>query len=182
MVKVRSATPDDANAIARIYVDTWRSVYAGTLPDHVLTRMSHVRQSSAWRQEVGGRNGRWVLVAELPKAGIVGFVGLGANRFGPSSYDGEIQTLYVLDDYQDRGVGRALLTTGLHRMKGEGFHKAVVWVLASNPARFFYEAMGGQRIAERDETLWGTVLKEAAYGWPDLMIRDRQRADGPRTA
>lgn len=182
MVKVRPATLDDADAIARIYVDTWRSVYAGSLPDHVLTRMSHARQSSAWRQEVGGRNGRWVLVAELPKAGVVGFVGLGANRFGPSTYDGEIQTLYVLDDFHDRGIGRALLKAGFRHMKEEGFHKAIVWVLSSNPARFFYEALGAQRVAERDEALWGTVLKEVAYGWPDLTIRDRQRADGPHGA
>jgi hypothetical protein len=41
-------------------------------------------------------------------------------------------------------------------------------VLADNPARFFYEAMGGRRIRERDERLWGVDLHEAAYGWRDL--------------
>ena len=181
MAHVRLAVPDDASVIARIYVDTWRSIYAGSIPDKVLTRMSHARQSSAWRHEIGVRSGRWVLVAELPEDGIVGFVGLGANRFGPTSYDGEIQTLYVMDDFQGRGVGRTLLGAGFRHLEEKGFRTAVVWVLSANPARFFYEAMGGRRIAERNECLWGTTLAETAYGWSDLAIGGRRRgADDPR--
>lgn len=179
MVHVRPAVADDAPVIARIYVDTWRSVYAGSIPDNVLTRMSHARQASAWRHEIGVRKGRWVLVAELAESGVIGFVGLGANRFGPASYDGEIQTLYVMDDFQGKGVGRALLGAGLRHLKTKGFQAGVVWVLSSNPARFFYEAMGGQRIAERNEPLWGTVLAETAYGWPGLTFRGTQRVGGP---
>jgi hypothetical protein len=41
-------------------------------------------------------------------------------------------------------------------------------VLAQNPSRFFYEAMGGRRVGERMESLWGLELPEIAYGWPDL--------------
>lgn len=182
MVHIRLAVPDDADAIARIYVETWRSIYAGSIPDHVLTRMSHVRQASAWRHEIGGRSGRWVLAAELPGAGVVGFAGLGANRYGPTPYDGEIQTLYVLDDFQGQGIGRRLMQAGFGHLKERRFQRAVVWVLSANPARFFYEAMGGQRIAERNERLWGAILAETAYGWPDLTIRARQRVGGPESS
>ena len=45
---------------------------------------------------------------------------------------------------------------------------ALVWVLAANPARFFYETLGGRRVAEQQERLWGTQLPEYAYHWPDL--------------
>ena len=41
-------------------------------------------------------------------------------------------------------------------------------MLAANPSRFFYEAMGGQRAGERQESFAGTELEELAYGWPDL--------------
>ena len=182
MIHVRSAVPDDASAVARIYVDTWRSIYAGSIPDRVLTRMSYARQSVAWHSEIAARNGRWVLVAEHAGSGIVGFIGIGANRYGPAAYDGEVQTLYVMDDFQGLGVGRALLKAGFRHLGNKGFKKAVVWVLSANPARFFYEAMGGQRIAERNEILWETVLEETAYGWPDLAIRDRQRVEDPRAS
>jgi len=180
VVRVRSARPDDAVAIARIYVDTWRSVYAGVLPDRVLTQMSQARQSVAWRREIGMRGGRRILVAERADAGVVGFVGIGPNRHGPPPFDGEIHTLYVADDFQGQGIGRALLDAGLGRLREKGFSSAVVWVLAANPSRFFYEAMGGRRVAERDEPLWGTVLHEIAYGWPDLVRRFEDGVNGAR--
>ena len=49
-----------------------------------------------------------------------------------------------------------------------GLEDAYLWVLSSNPSRFFYEAMGGERAAERQEAFAGTLLDETAYGWPDL--------------
>ena len=48
---------------------------------------------------------------------------------------------------------------------GGDHDSALLWVLATNPSRFFYEAMGGRRIAERDEKFWGHRLHEVAYGW-----------------
>jgi hypothetical protein len=60
-------------------------------------------------------------------------------------------------------------------MIGGGSSSAVIWVLAGNPARFFYERMGGRRVAEREEALWNVVLPEAAYGWDDLKaLRARE--------
>ena len=45
---------------------------------------------------------------------------------------------------------------------------SIVWVLAGNPSRFFYEVMGGKMTGVREETLWGTALKEISYGWTNL--------------
>ena len=39
----------------------------------------------------------------------------------------------------------------------------MLWVLSGNPSRFFCEAAGGVRTAERTERLWGTDLKEISY-------------------
>ncbi|HNI60392.1 MAG TPA: GNAT family N-acetyltransferase, partial [Pseudomonadota bacterium] len=33
---VRPAGPDDAEAIARVHVETWRATYRGLVPDHYL--------------------------------------------------------------------------------------------------------------------------------------------------
>jgi hypothetical protein len=48
------------------------------------------------------------------------------------------------------------------------YNTALIWVLALNPSRFFYEVMGGKRVSEREEKLWGTVLNEIGYAWDDL--------------
>ena len=41
-------------------------------------------------------------------------------------------------------------------------------MLTANPARFFYEAVGGSAVAERKEAFAGTLLDETGYAWPDL--------------
>lgn len=164
---IRPATSADASAIARVHVETWRSVYAGLIPDNVLARMTTERQVIAWGRQIGDGAPTSVLVAESDKE-VVGFIGIGHNRIGLAGFDGEVYTLYVLDDFQGRGLGARLLDAGFRALIDRRMNSAVIWVLAGNPSRFFYEAMGGQRVAERHEPLWGTVLHEAAYGWPDL--------------
>ncbi len=174
---IRRAGTADARAIARVHVECWRTAYAGILPDRVMVDMSVDDKASFWRRMVlraGSRES--VLVASVTGASaargeVVGFASCGAAEraaIGPGGFDGELHTLYVLSDWQEQGLGRALLCGGFRALKRSGFNAAFVWVLAQNPSRFFYEAMGGRRVGERVESLWGTELPEIAYGWPDL--------------
>lgn len=166
---IRRATPVDARAIARVHVETWRSTYAGLLPDRVIIDMRIDEKATQWRQLISRQSRREVtLVAVAPGAGIVGFASGGPAGSTPLPYEGEIHTLYVVPDWQERGIGRLLLRACFGALHARGIDSAFLWVLALNPSRFFYEAMGGRRVGERDETLWGVVVQEAAYAWPDL--------------
>ena len=72
LIKIRKATGHDTNAIARVYVDTWRDTYAGIIPDQILIGMSHRQRSAAWSVGFGKRrNGYTILVAEDSHAGVV---------------------------------------------------------------------------------------------------------------
>jgi hypothetical protein len=46
----------------------------------------------------------------------------------------------------------------------------LVWVLATNPARKFYERLGGQLVYETPTTIAGASLIEVGYGWMDSRI------------
>ncbi len=166
VVDVRLASLEDAEAIARVHVETWRTTYAGMLPDDMLVRMSVEGQARMWRRML--RDGETVLVAEDPAAGIIGFASYGPNRSGRGDFSGEIYTLYILPDYQDRGLGRGLLGALFAALQREGHNSALIWVVADNPTRFFYEAMGGRRVAARDAKMWGTKVSELAYGWDSI--------------
>lgn len=169
MATVRAATPGDAGAIARIYVETWRATYAGVLPDKVLVEMSERRQAAIWLHAIRHAGPRQtVLVADQGRAPVLGFGSCGRARSPGLRYEGEVFTLYVHQDHQGKGIGKLLLGALFQRLLESTARSALIWVLAPNPARFFYEAMGGRRVAEREEKLWGTTLAEAAYGWPDL--------------
>lgn len=181
MVFVRQAYPSDAPVIARIHVETWRTTYAGLLPDRMLATMREQKHKDSWTNVLlGNREREVVLVAERPKVGVVGFVSAGRTRSGLESYEGEIYTLYVMPDFQNQGIGTRLLEGAFRRLGEQSMQGVMLWVLAGNPSRFFYETMGGMKIATRKERLWGTVLPEIAYGWPDLTRALNRSSDGAR--
>ncbi len=178
IVRIRPGSPADAEAIARVYVKSWRSAYAGLIPNAVLIRMSATAQAREWSQQLSRRNrADSVLVADLRGAGIVGFGSCGAARSSLLPHAGEIFTLYVLPEHQERGIGRALLFRLFDGLIDRGLNSAIIWVLSQNPARFFYEAMGGRRIAGKEERLWNTTLPQTAYGWDDLRLLRTQGSD-----
>ncbi len=181
-VGLRPARPGDAPAIARVHVETWRAAYAGIVPDAYLVAMTVSKQALQWNNTIRSAVApEAVLVAEssdLPGGRIVGFGSCGRARKRPGA--GEVFTLYVAPDWQGRGIGRRLLHGLLAKLKTGGLNKALVWVLSDNPARFFYEAMGARRVAERQERFAGVHLDEAAYAWGDLAAWLAERAgEGP---
>jgi len=165
--QVRRAHRADAAAIGRIHVETWRDTYAGLLPDAALLRMSSEIEGGRWERLLGRRE--TVLVAE-DDSGVVGFGSCGRSRLRQLPYDGEIYTLYVTPNAQGLGAGRALLSGLFDVMSAGGRTSALVWVLKANQSRFFYEAMGGRYIADRDEKVWGALVAECAYGWEALTV------------
>ena len=169
MVTIRAATAKDARAIAGIHVETWRATYAGLVPDRVLVKMSRGQHAAKWSSMIRQRGAAdTVMVAEGAGAEVVGFGSCGPARGTGLPFAGEVYTLYVLHDHQGEGIGKRLLGALFQRLLDQGMESALIWVLAQNPARFFYEATGGKRVAEREQKLWGATLVEAAYGWPNL--------------
>ena len=45
----------------------------------------------------------------------------------------------------------------------------MLWVAAENPARNFYEAMGGKVIKEKNESIGGVTIVEIGYGWDNSV-------------
>jgi len=167
---IRRAAPGDAAAIARVHVETWRSAYAGMVPDRVLLGMTADRHALQWsRQITSHRRDEFVMVAEYAEHGVIGFGSAGRTRGGDRDR-GEVFTLYVHPDCQGLGAGRRLLGALFEGLGGRGMLSAVIWVLADNPSRFFYEAMGGVHAARRHEKIWGERLPEFAYSWETLEI------------
>lgn len=164
---LREADLADGDAIARVHVETWRATYAGVVPDHYLIGMSVQGQAFNWKKLLRRPAERHMtLVTEVSGAGVVGFGSAGTARSRPPPATGEIYTLYVSTDWQGQGMGRALLNGLLERLRRQGHAEAYLWVLAENPSRFFYERVGGQRVAQQTETFAGSQLLEYAYRWP----------------
>jgi ribosomal protein S18 acetylase RimI-like enzyme len=178
MTTIRPAIQTDAVGIAKVYVDAWRSAYAAILPHRVLLEMSYDQQTLQWTRTIQ-RTRELVIVAIEADQGVVGFAGFGSARAGdrrtierlagvPDASVGEIYTLYVQPDCQDRGIGRQLVADAFAAMTRNGCRCGLLWVLRDNPSRYFYERIGGRLIAERQERMWGQVTDQVCYGWTDL--------------
>jgi GNAT superfamily N-acetyltransferase len=165
---IRTANVDDAAAIATVHVDSWRTTYKGIVPDDFLARLSYAQREQFWRQvltEPGSAS--FVYVADNGHGQVVGFVSGGPERSGDTLYTGELYAIYLLASYQGQGLGRQLSSTLVTRLLQEGMTALLLWVLAANPARQFYERLGGQPVAEKTVTIGGVSLLEVAYGWRD---------------
>ncbi len=166
---VRAALRDDAAAIARIFVDSWRDAYAGLLPSSYLVRLSEPRQRMLWTREISRRGPHdGVLVAEHEHWGVIGFASFGPARDRAAGFEGEVYTLYVDPNHTGHGAGRALIRSAFTALWADGFRSAGVWALKGNPARYFYETEGGRLVAERPGAVAGRPVGEIAFGWPDI--------------
>ncbi|WP_135467089.1 GNAT family N-acetyltransferase [Crenalkalicoccus roseus] len=180
MIAIRRARPSDAAAIGAVHVATWRSAYAGVLPDHYLANLSVMRHAAGYEQAVADRrNGHAVFVAiasgadappghEWREGGVViGFASGGRAR-RPGLAEGEIETIYVLDDYRDRGVGRRLMRAMAAHLAAVGCRSAMLWVLEANPTRWFYQRLGGRPVARESIRFAGQPLEQIAYAWDPI--------------
>jgi ribosomal protein S18 acetylase RimI-like enzyme len=133
---VRPATPQDAEAIGRVQVETWRAAYAHVLPAAALARVDVRRRTELWSGWLGdGRSATFVGVAD---GDVVGFANVGASQDHPGL--GEVYSIYVLPTAWGSGVGAELIRRGEDELRARGFATATLNVLADNArARRFYE-------------------------------------------
>lgn len=173
---VRDAQIADAEAIARVHVETWRTTYKGIIPQSYLDGLSVATRANYWRHQLGQPDGRaglipeWTIVLAEEDKQVVGFAAGGAERSGNVVYTGELGAIYLLHTYQRRGIGRRLVEALASRLAEQGHAAMLVWVLAENPARGFYESLGGRLIGNQPVTLAGATLDELAYGWDDIQV------------
>jgi hypothetical protein len=75
MMSIRAATEDDAVAISHVHVQSWRTTYAGIVPDGYLTTLNEAEHVVLWREWL--TRDIWVYIADLDGE-IVGFISGGA--------------------------------------------------------------------------------------------------------
>jgi ribosomal protein S18 acetylase RimI-like enzyme len=185
VIAVRRARPTDAMAIAAVHVAAWRSAYPGILPDTYLANLSVSPQAAYYDAAIRGAAGVFVAVAsgtDVPAAPgpgpgsltrIIGFGTAGRARAsgeigGRRLGEGEIETLYVLDDWRERGVGRRLMQASASHLAESGCRSVFLWVLRDNPSRWFYQRLGGKPAAEAAIQFAGRQVIQTAFVWDPI--------------
>jgi GNAT superfamily N-acetyltransferase len=164
--RIRIGGPHDAAAIARVHVDSWRTTYRGIVPDQMLATLSYEQRETFWQDTIE-RQTQGIFVAEMDGE-VVGFASCGSERTQNPIYTGELYAIYLLQQAQRRGLGRELVHSVVRWLLEQAHTAMLIWVLEQNPARRFYEALGGQSIERKTLAIGGINFWEVAYGWSDL--------------
>ena len=170
LINVRRAELTDATAIGAVHVAAWRSTYPGILPDDYLAKLSPTRLALQYRATIA--SGATVMVAAAAaghEPRIVGFTTAGPPRTMGLG-EAEIETLYVLDDWREQGVGRRMMQGTASQLAARGCASVFVWVLRDNPSRWFYQHLGGHAAAEGKTRLAGVSLSQVAYQWNPISL------------
>ena len=164
------AGPSDAEELARVHVASWRETYRGLLPDAFLARMSEPGFARRFRRALT-EPGDGITLAAANRGGLMGYAQAGPSRYGVAG-EAEIATLYVLRQAQGQGLGVRLMADTARALAARGWTSLMISVLRDNiPARGFYEHLGGEPEAARQERgPGGALLYEVAYRWPDIRM------------
>lgn len=156
---IRDATPADATAIAALHVQTFNQTH-GVLPGGGPTLQLREYQ---WTEQFKQTGGNWFcFVIENSNGQLVGFAKGLPYQHNELKYDGELNKIYILRQYQRLGLGRRLVGHVARRFLQMGIHSMLLFGEASNPSNTFYELMGGEKLLAKNGEFHG------GYGWKDL--------------
>lgn len=177
---IRQARIEDAEGIARAHMASWRVTYRGIIRDETLDALRLEERAEMWRERLHSLAGdppprREACYVAVDAAGeVAGFARGGqarplTNGAAPEPYDGELYAIYLAPGTERRGIGSRLTHAVACLLAADGLHSLLVWALARNPSRRFYEALGGALVFEQETVISGQSLPEVGYGWPDIQ-------------
>ncbi len=179
-ITIRQARVEDAEGIARTHVASWRATYRGIVSDETLVGLRIEERAAGWRkglialaQETPPTQGSCYVAVDTANE-VVGFARGGqarplASGAAPEPYDGELYAIYLAPGWERHGIGVRLTHAAARHLAATGLRSLLIWAMAENPNRAFYEALGGSLAVEQEIVISDQALREVGYGWPDIQ-------------
>ena len=166
-ITFREATVADCEEVARVHVLAWQGSFQGVVPQAFLDRMSAVQRAEAFSQGFSAPSYR-MYVAETADRNILGFADFGEPRGEIEGYDGELYSIYVLPEFQRRGIGQRLVELGVQFFLTNDRRSMYLLTLEASPYRRFYDKLGGYVVRQKQIHIDGLAYTELIYGWPEI--------------
>jgi len=171
ILNIRTLTPDDFQQAAQIHVQVRQSAYATFFPSDSLLEMNwqaDVTEFKEWWRE-------WTYppfgyIAEVNQK-MVGFVMAGRIDDDPTSndephgFDCEIYKLFILDEWQKRGIGTRLLKAALEELIQQAGERVCIWSYSEGAAPDYYRHLGGEVVLQTYHQINGRNIPVLVFGW-----------------
>jgi len=142
--RLRSARPDDADAIAALHAAVWHATYRDLAPPEAIAALDEARRRATWTAILAApKPHQRAVVAEC--GGMLAGFGLAGPTDDPAfGGRGEVKYLYVDQARARQGIGRRMLSDLARFLRAEGFAGMALAVVEGNDRAFsFYAALGG---------------------------------------
>lgn len=149
---IRSMQVGDIPQVQHVAKTSWHSTYEGIIPLAIQERFLDVAYSDEMMKKRVEHS--FVFVVEVAER-IVGFA-----DFSPVKEGGEVElvAIYFHPEFQGKGMGTALLQTGIDHSKG--WKELFINVEEKNESgTAFYQAKGFEVVSQFDDDFDGHVLK-----------------------
>jgi len=163
---IRPALQQDPPGIARLQVDSYRTAYAGLIPQDYLDHFTYDEQEQDWREWLVSHAEDILLVAVDDREEVIGYVLARLQADIYPGHDAEIMAMHVRREFQRQGVGKALWQHVVQELHQRGCQSVMLWTLQGNPVRAWYEKLGGRLLGEKSFEIDDQKIVEVAYGWP----------------
>ena len=153
---IRNASIEDAAGIAKVHVDSWRTTYQGIVSDKFLSDLNYESRTEGAIKRIQNP-----LISNS-----VGFADVGPCREKNLKVEAELYAIYLLKEYQGKGIGRMLFHAASDQIRTRKFKDFFVSVLSSNiDSVRFYQKMGGKLIGHDHVDIDGVRHKTDSYHW-----------------
>jgi GNAT superfamily N-acetyltransferase len=175
LTMIRAAGMNDAAAITAVHCQSWLETYQGLIPQGVIEARAIVdKRLSEWRERLREPHSKQVVFVAESHGNVHGFIWIAQSDASTlkrtPGFEDHIHALYVLASDHKRGVGRALVGAAAGAMLQRGSRSLSLDVLASNPARQFYEHLGARFLRSTMIHDGNDSWEQCAYGWADVEI------------
>ncbi|WP_099466594.1 GNAT family N-acetyltransferase [Konateibacter massiliensis] len=144
-ITYRLAKRDDRYLLAMLKKEVWNTTYRGIYPDEKINSYDILRNSLKFEEIINNPNINLYVAADNEQ--IVGYMSCGEPCRPFRNFKQEIGLLYLLKEYQRKGIGRTLFTIGKDIIKSNGNDEFFISVNKYNiDALNFYVSMGGKII------------------------------------
>lgn len=147
---IRLAREDDCNELAKLKHKVWQTTYRGIYSDDKIDDFDYEKSINSFKKIINNPEINLYVVEDKEK--VIGYMDFGLPFRPFKKYKQEMGLLYVLKEYQRKGIGKKLFNLAYDNMKKKKIKEFFISCNKYNvSAQKFYEKMGGTIIHIDDD-------------------------------
>lgn len=148
-IVIRQAQQQDAQRVAEIRQNTWRTTYSGLIPEYYFENFNLEKETERYKNLFVNADNAFVIEVNNKVVGFF-FLSNTPQIISEQEYSASIGAIYVEQDFQRMGLGKKAFEVINNYFKNKKQKHFFVYCLKTNEiGKSFYEKNGGRIIGEK---------------------------------